>query len=80
MSSGLKKVAKNVLSNANPGEVAFGMINAYVKKNPQYAPIWEQAKSMAADGNAEQKAKNMFSERGIDVVDIVDGAIKEIKE
>lgn len=79
MNSGLKQVAKNVLASANPQQMAFGFVDSYVKKNPQYAPMWEQAKQMASSGNAEEKAKNMFSERGVDIEEVVDGVMKEVK-
>lgn len=79
MGSGFKQIAKNVLSSANPGQVAFGIVNAYVNKNPQYAPLWKQAQEMANSGNAKEKATNMFAERGVDIENVVDGVMKEIK-
>lgn len=80
MNSGLKQVAKNVLASANPQQMAFGLVDSYVKRNPQYAPMWEQAKQMAGAGNAEEKTKNFFAERGVDIEQVVDGVMKEINQ
>jgi hypothetical protein len=79
MNSGLKQVAKKVLSSTNPEQVAMKMMDAYVGKNPQYASLWEQAKKMAESGNAKEKAANMFAERGVDIDNVVDSVMKEIK-
>lgn len=80
MNSGLKQVAKNVLASANPQQMAFGLVDSYVKRNPQYAPMWEQAKQMAGAGNAKEKAVNMFNEHGVNIEEVVDGAMKEINQ
>jgi hypothetical protein len=80
MSSGAKQAVKKILSSANPEQMAYGMVNAYVSRNPQYAPLWKQAQEMAGSGNAKEKAVNMFSERGVDVEEIINGVAKEIQQ
>lgn len=80
MNSGFKQVARNIFSSANSEQMAMGMVDAYVKKNPNLAPMWEQAKQMAGAGNAKEKAVNMFKERGVDIEQIVDSTMKEINQ
>lgn len=80
MNSGLKQIAKNIFSSANPEQMAMGLIDSYVRKNPQYAPMWEQAKQMAGTGNVKEKAVNMFGERGVDIENVVDGVMKDIQK
>lgn len=80
MNSGFKQVARNIFASANPEQMAMGMVDSYVKKNPNLAPVWEQAKQMAGAGNAKEKAVNMFKERGVDIEQVVDSTMKEINQ
>lgn len=80
MNSGFKNVLRNIFNSANKEQMAMNMVNAYVKKNPQFAPLWQQAQEMAGAGNAREKTKNFFSERGVDIEQVIDGVAKEIKQ
>lgn len=80
MNSGFKKIVRNILASANPEQMAMGMVDAFVQKNPNYSSLWEQAKRMAGTGNAKEKAVNMFNERGVDIEKVVDATIKEINQ
>lgn len=76
--SGLKYMVKKILASANPEQMALGIMNAYVGKNPNLAPMWKQAQEMARSGNAREKAVNMFNERGINIDEVIDGIAKEV--
>lgn len=80
MNSGFKKIVRNIFASANPEQMAMGMVDAFVQKNPNYSGLWEQAKRMAGSGNAKEKAVNMFNERGVDIEKVVDATIKEINQ
>lgn len=83
MSSGLKQAAKKVFASSNPEKLAMGMIDAMVGRNQKYSQLWEQAKNMAFSGTeqeARQKAKNLYSERGVNLDEVIDGVMREIRE
>lgn len=83
MNRGLKQIAKNVFASANPERMAMGMMDAFIGKNQKYAALWKQAKNMAFSGTeqeARQKAKNLYSERGIDVDEIIDSVMNEVRK
>lgn len=74
MNRGLRTVLQNIMRSANPEQMTMAMMDRKFGNNP----MWQQAKQMAQGGNAKEKAKNMFGERGIDIENVVDGIVKEI--
>jgi hypothetical protein len=75
MNKGLKSAIKNILSSTDPAAAAMKIMDVKFGNNPR----WQQAKQMAESGNAKEKAKNFFSERGVDIESIVNNILNDIK-